>query len=40
MESEAINIHDETGTLTKDLKLQAGNYLTFSMNVQSIQFLN
>ena len=25
MESEAVNIHDETGELTKDLKLQAGN---------------
>jgi len=26
MESEAINLHDETGELTKDLKLEAGNY--------------
>ncbi|CAF2120757.1 unnamed protein product [Rotaria magnacalcarata] len=27
MESEAINMHDETGELTKDLILEAGNYL-------------
>jgi hypothetical protein len=27
MESEALNMHDETGQLTKDLKLEAGNYL-------------
>lgn len=26
MESEAVNMHDETGELTKDLKLEAGNY--------------
>ena len=26
MESEAMNIHDETGELTKNLKLEAGNY--------------
>jgi hypothetical protein len=26
MESEAINLHDETGQLTKDLKLEAGKY--------------
>jgi ADP-ribose pyrophosphatase len=24
METEAVNIHDETGELTKDLKLEAG----------------
>lgn len=28
IESEAMNIHDETGELTKDLKLEAGNYST------------
>ena len=27
MESEAVNMHDETGELTKDLKLEAGNHL-------------
>jgi hypothetical protein len=26
LESEAMNMHDETGELTKDLKLEAGNY--------------
>jgi hypothetical protein len=26
METEAMNMHDETGELTKDLKLEAGNY--------------
>ena len=25
MESEAVNMHDESGELTKDLKLEAGN---------------
>jgi len=24
METEAVNMHDETGELTKDLKLEAG----------------
>ncbi len=26
METEAVNMHDETGELTKDLKLEAGKY--------------
>ncbi|CAF0784122.1 unnamed protein product [Rotaria sordida] len=29
-ETEAINVHDETGELTKDLELEAGNYLIFN----------
>lgn len=29
IESEAVNLHDETGELTKDLKLEAGNYFSF-----------
>jgi len=27
METEAVNMHDETGELTKDLKLEAGKYI-------------
>jgi hypothetical protein len=27
METQAVNMHDETGELTKDLKLEAGKYL-------------
>ena len=26
METEAVNMHDENGELTKDLKLEAGKY--------------
>ena len=29
MESEAVNMHDETGELTKNLKLEAGIYFIF-----------
>jgi hypothetical protein len=32
LESEAMNMHDETGELTKDLKLEAGNYWLFSID--------
>ncbi len=30
METEALNMHDETGELTKDLKLEAGKWSIFS----------
>ena len=33
IESEALNMHDETGELTKDLKLEAGNYLYFLIDL-------
>jgi hypothetical protein len=29
METEAVNMHDETGELTKDFELEAGNYFIF-----------
>ena len=38
MESEAVNMHDETGELTKELKLEAGNYRSIAFIVSRRSF--
>lgn len=39
METQAMNMHDETGELTKDLKLEAGKS-PLQIHVQSLSFLS
>lgn len=41
METQAMNMHDETGELTKDLKLEAGKSLLHinPLNSERISFL-
>lgn len=38
IESEAMNMHDETGELTKDLKLEAGNYSSIERKIEKKRF--
>ncbi len=39
METEAVNMHDETGELTKDFELEAGNYFIFLFIFNWVNFL-